>query len=256
MPCLVAYVYLVHHSVPLAACHHLVVVAAQQRVTFKAFLRPVCPKVCLHVAYGDKMTVHCNGIIQVVEICHCLHREEYYLLVGITAVFIEHEVYAQRLCLKGHELIADPLPFSIIRAVCILVEHLGGNPCSIFAVAVEHSGGFSRMTGGKLAAKVSRIFHQIVGIETVGIPCHVHKKLCRELCRLDVAHVDYPHTVYAASVCNVHLMPHMLYLHLLEPFHCPWRTVVAEMVVHSEPSLAVACVGSGNLAYVAPVVIA
>src|SRR5574344_727198 len=116
------------------------------------------------------------------------------------------------------------------------------------------------MLSSKLSAEKFRIFHEILMTEPFWIPCHIHKELSHELSRLYIPNICYPHLIYSRAIGKVHLMPHLLNLHLLKPFHGTRTTIIAKMTIHAISALPRLCllsrVRNRNLANVAPVIVA
>ena len=83
VPGRIADVYLVHHVVPLAVAHYLIIVVAQERVAQVAALHTVRPEVGFRVVLLGKSPVHGLGVVQVVKVGGRLYGVVHQLLVGV-----------------------------------------------------------------------------------------------------------------------------------------------------------------------------
>ena len=98
---------------------------------------------------------------------------------------------------------------------------------------------------------------QVGGIELIGIPRHIEEELDGIFHRFQVAHIQYPHLVYAIPVGQVHLLPQTRDGTDVDPLRVARASHVVYVVVHAEASLTL--LGSTKFrqtADVAPVVVA
>ena len=86
VPGAVAYVYLVHHVVPLSLCHLVIIFVTELAVSAEAELYLVCPFVGSCAAHLGVVVVHGLCVVHVVEVCHGSDGEVDELVVGVAAV--------------------------------------------------------------------------------------------------------------------------------------------------------------------------
>ena len=243
---------------PFPISDDVVVMVCKQRVVFKTGLYPVGPSVGFRVTFFCKPSVLCHGVIHLIEIGACIHREEYQLIKrifigGRNKIVEAHSVDDQITVIIHH-------PFKlivVIQAVDGVIQQLGCNTTVIFGVKIDQPGRLIRIFFTKLLGTPSLgMYQQVRGVELVWVPCHVEKERDGIFHRFQVSHIHHPYPVHAVAVGEVHLLPHPLHLRDIDPFIIPGSTHIVKMIVHPVAAGTFRRVGEGQLPYITPVVVA
>ena len=258
VPRTVAYVFLRHHTVPLALAHHLIIIVAEHRVALEALLHPVCPQVGIRAALLRHLPVHGLRIIHVIEVGHSLHRKQDQLPVGIMLLLGQLVEEAQGAHLQPRIVISHLLPLARLHIIRLRVEHLWGHAAHILAVLVVDRGGFP---GSRTAEHTGEEMLRVVGHVLLGVclrvPGHIHEELNGILHRLEVAHIENPHALDAVIIGQRQLLEHLLCLRHIQPLGVARCTHIVHMVVDAPATRVLAfLLIDRHPANVAPVVVA
>ena len=137
VPFCIANVLLYHHTIPLATSNFLVVATAENRIALEALFYSISPYVCLWIALGIELMVHCLSIVHVIDIGKSLDWEEQKLTIGIACILRKRKILTQSICLKAHKLVAHLLELACLDVVGRSIEHLGSDATSILAVEIQ-----------------------------------------------------------------------------------------------------------------------
>ena len=196
-------------------------------------------------------------VIHLIDIRHCLNGEEDKLLIGIAILRAELKILAQRLCLKAHIVIGYLPPFACLHVIGAGVKHLCRRPSGILTTEIEDTGGLGGLLSTEsLKAEGIQMVVDGIGTHRTGIPRHVHEEGDGIFHRLEVAHVEDPHTVETVIGGKGQLFPHVLRRSDIEPLRISRRPHVVHMIIEAPTARMLPFLGIRHTAQVAPVVVA
>ena len=99
------------------------------------------------------------------------------------------------------------------------------------------------------------MIQQVRDVELLGIPCHIHEERDRIFHWFQIAYIQYPQLFYSVIVCELKLLPHILYRGYVQPFGVSRSTYVVYMVIHAPTARMLTFLGIWQTAYIAPIVI-
>ena len=255
VPVLVADMFLSHHTVPLTTGYLFVVLQVQQGVALEGLTTSFCPAVCLGIALLCQFQVHSLGVVHLVDVTHCLYREEDNLSVGILVFGLQRDKLAQGTSFQG--LVFCHYLGKLFSGISRCIEHLRGDTTIVFADEIQDR---SCLTGlifaEALCTESTGMTEQVVCVVFLGIPCHVHEELDGVFHWLQVAHIQDPEFLDAAVVGQLQLFPHVLCRGDVDPLGVTRRTHVVHMIVEAPTAFTFLFLSGWQSAYITPVVIA
>ena len=121
----------------------------------------------------------------------------------------------------------------------------------IFALQVKYSRSLSSKPLPKeLNAELLCVLPQVSGIKLLWIPRHAAPEINRELHGFQVTDIEDPQLVHSIVVCQLHLLPHPLYLTYINPLAIAWRSHIVHMIIKSVSALMSVCKRSLSVASV------
>ena len=256
VPRSIAYMFLRHHSVPLASRHFFVVFPAQFRIAPKRLLHLVGPLIRLRIVLLVQFVIHGLCIVHFIQIGHRLHRKKNQLAISIPVSGLQFQILPQGFRLQLHIFIGHLPPFPRSQVISILIQHLGSHASIVLAIQVQDTHGLIRLFLTELLrTERSCMLQQIPCRIAFRIPSHIHKKSDRILHRLQITHIQYPKLIHPIAVSQLKLFPHILYRSYIQPFGITGSPHIIYMIIHppSAGMLPLLCIRQP--AHIPPVVI-
>ena len=202
---------LYHHSIPFSTRHLQVILCTEDRVASESLFTFVCPIILHLTLLFMGFAVHGLCVIHTMKVGHGLYWEEDNLAIGIAHVGRQCCKLLQGPCFQGIILVADLLPLSAFKVVCVGIKHLCRTASGILAACVEDAGSlFGIGNAERLAAKLESMVGNVIYSVFTRIPSHVKEHLYWIFHWLKVADVEYPKAVDAVFIGKRKLFPHVL----------------------------------------------
>ena len=231
-----------HHSLPFAACHHIIIIRGQLGIFLQHGFNAQT------VAHGGMVVYFCH-----VGARH--HRIIYQLIVSV--LHLLRQLRAQVLCPLDKRLPALRGYQHLVLIEDTRYLHLWFSQKIIFAVLGYQ---VSHLTGVLLSEDASGKTFQpcllITRLNGIRIPCIVHNEIDRYFLWLQVAHVDNPDAVDATGVCLMQLLAELRDGGGVHPAVVPRTAIHINMVIQAQSTLALSLFRSTLAADIAPVVVA
>ena len=248
--------FLRHHTFPFATGDIVIVRCTEYGITMKSRFGPVCPHIGIGVVFGKQIVVHRLCIIHLMQIAHRLNGKEDEFTIDIAIFLWQGDELAQRICFQTDIIAHHLAPFSILQIIRVAVEHFGCYTTIILATEVQYA---CRLVGIGLTKLLRTEFASVPGdgcsSVSIWFPCHVHKQGYGILHRFQVAHIQYPHPVYAIVISQSELFPHILSGSDVYPFGISWRPHIIDMIIQTPSALMGTFLCCRYTAHIAPVVI-
>ena len=178
-------------------------------------------------------------------------------MIGILRSLIQGEILTQGSCLQGQEFIPYALKLSRLQIVCLVIQQFGLHPRRISSIAHQETSSLFRFFITKLLGTESLcILLQVAGIEGIGIPCHVHKKVNGKLMGLDITDIEHPEFIHTMLISGLQLLPHLGDMRHGEPLAGSRRTIIAYMIIHTIAALVEIFLSIRKSAHMTEIVIA
>ena len=96
----------------------------------------------------------------------------------------------------------------------------------------------------------------MIGIKLIRVPCHIHEEVDGKLMRLDIPHIEHPELIHPILIGGLQLLPHFRNSRHREPLACPWRTIIAHMIIHAVATFMLLLTQVRKASYMTEIIIA
>ncbi|MCY1172315.1 hypothetical protein D9M73_124480 [compost metagenome] len=209
VPVEIADMRLVHHMVPFAAGHRVIVIIAQVVVAVKAAAHLVRFRACAGAPLFGEAGVPRRRDIHLGQVRTGAHGIEDELVKGVTLVGSQRLVDRISAAFELTPRVANALRLAIVfKAITVGLELFGLSPGIVFGVA----GGKQRDLRGMLRSKLAfcpgvRPASDLVLSNVRRPPRHGEEELDRQFERLEIADIGDPDLVRAVAMGEIHLLP-------------------------------------------------